>query len=626
MFPWILTDYCSPVLDLKNSAVFRDLSKPLGVVNVNNISLVKAKYEQFEDPSGLVEKFHYGTHYSNSAGVLQYLVRTEPFTTLHIELQSNRFDVADRQFHSISGTWKMLMDNSNDVKELIPEFFYLPEFLLNMNGFDLGQLQGNKGIIGDVVLPPWANDVYDFIFKHRKALESDYVASHLHEWIDLIFGFKQKGAAAVEALNVFYYCSYEGAVNLDSITDDFARSAMEGMINNFGQTPCQLLKEAHPVRPTKEEVVQKYSKSDNKGLSLFLCLNNLRFFEVELATAEDPIIFVASPHFDSRMGTLSLSPEPLVTVTESGTIGIHNWLPFNKSISSFFTLDIDSSFTNLKNQRKFSVPFQPGLVLNSNLFAVASGPKLLYSGGHWDNSIRVLRISKNKGSSLLVGHKDVVTCLALDRLGRHLISGSRDLTCILWDVSRIMISPTKVTQAKLLHVLCGHKKEVVCVVIMTELDIAASGAKDGTVNVHTMQEGLYLRTLRPYSEGTEYEIRHMTLTIQGYFVIATSKPDTKSKQNKCGLHLYSTNGYHIWNDITSAFITSLISSGDYVICGNSRGQINIHELHELKLLKSLSLPSSICHINITSRNSHILSSLSNGRMMVICVALPVDIK
>jgi hypothetical protein len=29
------------------------------------------------------------------------------------------------------------MDNPNDVKELTPEFFYFPEFLKNMNGYNL---------------------------------------------------------------------------------------------------------------------------------------------------------------------------------------------------------------------------------------------------------------------------------------------------------------------------------------------------------------------------------------------------------------------------------------------------------------------------------------------------------
>ena len=68
------------------------------------------------------------------------------------------------------------------------------------------------------------------------------MSSHLHEWIDLIFGCKQKGKAAEDALNVFYYCCYEGAVNLDAITDPAEREALEGMIQNFGQVPCQLLK------------------------------------------------------------------------------------------------------------------------------------------------------------------------------------------------------------------------------------------------------------------------------------------------------------------------------------------------------------------------------------------------
>ena len=55
--------------------------------------------------------------------------------------QGGRFDHADRMFHSVESTWRACLDNTSDVKELVPEFFYQPEFLRNSNGFDLGTRQ-----------------------------------------------------------------------------------------------------------------------------------------------------------------------------------------------------------------------------------------------------------------------------------------------------------------------------------------------------------------------------------------------------------------------------------------------------------------------------------------------------
>ena len=34
--------------------------------------------------------------------------------------------------------------------------------------------------VDDVQLPPWAKDPFDFVVKHREALESEHVSARLH--------------------------------------------------------------------------------------------------------------------------------------------------------------------------------------------------------------------------------------------------------------------------------------------------------------------------------------------------------------------------------------------------------------------------------------------------------------
>ena len=141
IFPWVLSDYGSERLDLSNPRSFRDLRYPMGIQNPRMRSQLQQRYreletmaqemaamnddfddfggedfdgggggggggrgavaavQQYSDP--LSAPFHYGSCYSNPGSVLWYLVRLEPFASLHINLQDGHFDKPDRLFDSM---------------------------------------------------------------------------------------------------------------------------------------------------------------------------------------------------------------------------------------------------------------------------------------------------------------------------------------------------------------------------------------------------------------------------------------------------------------------------------------------------------------------------------------------
>ena len=70
VYPWVIADYTSSNLDLKDNKIYRDLSKPIGALNEDRLAMFLDRMVQMPDP-----KFLYGTHYSTPGYVLFYLVR-----------------------------------------------------------------------------------------------------------------------------------------------------------------------------------------------------------------------------------------------------------------------------------------------------------------------------------------------------------------------------------------------------------------------------------------------------------------------------------------------------------------------------------------------------------------------
>ncbi|KAL4579209.1 hypothetical protein LXL04_015347 [Taraxacum kok-saghyz] len=75
--------------------------------------------------------------------------------------------------------------------ESIPEFYTNPEIFRSVHSG-----------MSDLAVPSWASGPEEFVKLHREALESDRVSSQIHHWIDIIFGYKMSGEAAIDAKNV----------------------------------------------------------------------------------------------------------------------------------------------------------------------------------------------------------------------------------------------------------------------------------------------------------------------------------------------------------------------------------------------------------------------------------------
>ncbi|KAK8587933.1 hypothetical protein V6N13_086892 [Hibiscus sabdariffa] len=522
VFPWILSDYSSKSLDLSDPKAFRDLSKPVGALNPERLKKFQERYASFDDP--VIPKFHYGSHYSSAGTVLYYLVRVEPFTTLSIQLQGGKFDHADRMFFDVGATWNGVLEDMSDVKELVPELFYLPEMLTNENSIDFGTTQlGGK--LDSVKLPPWAQSSVDFIHKHRMALECDHVSAHLHEWIDLIFGYKQRGKEAISANNMFFYITYEGTVDIDKIFDPVQQRATQDQIAYFGQTPSQLLAVPHMKKMPLSEVlhlqtifrnpseVKPYAVPSPERCNLPAAAIHASSDAVIIVDTEAPAAHIAQHKW-----------QPNTPDGQGAPFLFQHGKPTTSSAGGALRRIFKGSGGSGSDEWQFpqALAFASSGIRNSSIVSITCDKEII-TGGHADNSIKLLSSDGAKTIETALGHCAPVTCLALSPDSNYLVTGSRDTTVILWRIHRAFSSrssstseptagtstPTSTSSGTLantladknrkhriegpIHVLRGHQSEILCCCVSSDLGVAVSCSRSSDVLLHSIKRGRLMR-------------------------------------------------------------------------------------------------------------------------------------
>uniref|UniRef100_A0A803YNV1 Lysosomal trafficking regulator n=1 Tax=Meleagris gallopavo TaxID=9103 RepID=A0A803YNV1_MELGA len=500
VFPFILSDYINETLDLNDPSVYRNLVKPIAVQSkekedryVDTYKYLEEEYRKGareDDPMPPVQPYHYGSHYSNSGTVLHFLVRLPPFTKMFLAYQDQSFDIPDRTFHSTNTTWRLSSyESMTDVKELIPEFFYLPDFLVNREGFDFGVRQ-NGDRVNHVNLPPWArNDPRLFILIHRQALESDHVSQTICHWIDLVFGYKQKGKASVQAINVFHPATYFG-MDVSAVEDPVQRRALETMIKTYGQTPRQLFHTAHVSRPGSRLIMEgelpaamgllvqfafRETREHTKEVvypSPLPWIKGLKWGEyVGSPSAPDPVVCFSQPHGE-RFGSLQALPTKAICglsrkfcllMIYSKEQGVRSMHSTDIQWSAILSWGYADNILRLKSKQ--SEP-PVNFIQSSQFHQVTSCAWVpdscqLFTGSKSGVITAYMnRFTSSTPSEIemesqvhLYGHTAEITSLFVCKPYSIMISVSKDGTCIIWDLNRLCYVQS----------LAGHKSPVTAV-------------------------------------------------------------------------------------------------------------------------------------------------------------------
>lgn len=526
VFPWVLNDYDSPVLDLDDPQVYRDLRRPIGAQTLEGIQRAKETYKATSpiDGSQQLPAYHYSNPYSHMLSVLYFLVRLSPFTNAALggsddgKNTSGNGNALTATFNSIDDAYRMSTTDERRAFELTPEFFYLPDFLDSRRNKILARHFGAEddhhvrnafGLARDVALPSWASSAYDFIRQHRLALESDFVSENLHHWIDLLFGYKQSGTSSVEALNSYHIACYPERLDLTT-----SSVAVRSKLSRRGTCPLQLFRRPHPARMTQDEALEARFPSSHAVAVLSSRRQVRRHDLASKHTAPVTAIRFSNAWNHSLVG---LGSGPALG---SGTgIGAHSSGGSDHG-SIVYTSDSEGvvlakRYLNSVADQARSCPFS--LVDVDQWWKLPTGSLVeqgvvfyeqMISCGYWDGSWRIHWSADGELLQRIAFHKKPILCMARsedDFTGDLALAfGSEDCTVSVWALSkaaatrsrRMFASKKELPVGGLPWVLLvGHTSPVVAVALNVDLDVVVSSSKENTILLHSLRGSAPLHSI-----------------------------------------------------------------------------------------------------------------------------------
>ena len=522
------------------------------------------------NPTQIPKLYIYGSHYSNPLYVCHYLTRVFPYANISIELQGDKFDDPNRMLLSVNKSFEGSTSHDGDLRELCPEFFYLPELFINKNNLDLKiKTKKNKNKSNDVTLPNWANNNnYIFITKLKTYLESEEVNKNINKWFDLIFGFKQKGKEAEAAFNLFLHSSYD--------TFDIKKESPDQKIYylrliEFGLTPHQIVNKKFNKRKQKdnkkkiisetwrekEPIINKYTDKINENNK-----NTLKILKIKFINDENFLVILNNYHF------------------------IKNEIDHDIRFDSNTKLYI----------KKEKIPKLNLLRLYNNEIMKKSYPIIIYSkgtfiaeGGYYDGRITITQLNpKNKSKNInneesaIIQSFDIfnkmdtspIIVLFITKDEKYIFSGSM--------LGSVVIYKNEITNWKKKYQINDHLNIPITSIYHNDiLNIWGSTCYDGFVNIYTFPSNKKISSIKVEQSARSADFIFISSSPLACFIIYSFHNFTFYTYSLIGNLICKVSDND--NFIFSPLMLKESNFGDVLIYGNDKGQINMRFLPSLDL-------------------------------------------
>ena len=644
VFPWLITNYSGNEIDSKKD--YRDLSLPMGMLGLSEKG--EMRKETFTETYNMVKNdlkdmfpdfnyqdflkkqddyyinylnksnqssnemkidvnnlpYFYGSHYSNPTYISHYLSRIFPYAFVAIEIQGEKFDDPDRLFLSMNKTFISASSLKDDVRELIPEFFIIPEILLNKNNLNLYQgkigADNKKSVVNDVELPPWSKkNAFIFVAEMRRYLESGEFK--LNKWIDLIFGTAQRGEKAEERKNIFKAHSYERMVNIDDKIDKDSRNALM-RLNEIGVTPWQIFATDTKPQLDKKQFLEKSIYLNAKGNFIYekknltfkiMKSNNFNNIKKKLYQNDK---FSKNKKYSLAQNSYGNLRIIKMKQIEHNNLKIYtstnHWYNIKYSINS---KDLSPEESNLNDIENNSTKFSNSYKKNDSEYPliICDNWRFLIKGGFLDGRMELNSIitdPKEEKISYSYFEQNIgcITIMEISNDEKYLLCGTKEGKLLSYKINKVNKIKLELTRNIFIHT-----EPIVSISINDTLNMFATSSKDGYIMAYTLPtfslvRSIYIPSL--FKDESEF------LYADNIFLSNSPLPTISVFISKKKLFkTFTINGQFIQdikeeesvNSIKSPIVFRSCDFQDYLIYGTNNGLVKIRKFPELELIHSV---------------------------------------